>query len=238
LRRFAHAPEDTRVRLVRYYSRPYRQRVQERALGAGREAIVMEGVPAARVRSETARHERRGRTVVARADVLVVATRPELAHLLDERFGDPREAGRLLRYPACCVEAFVTSPFAGGDDFAHLRRGLRATRTRPRWMLNALVDDALVPFHPCRLDCPVALRFAAGVWRAQPEGTRAALRTRLATSVLRWSDLDVALVRRGRAFAFNRAGTDVAGRAAVARALTSGDLNALAPRRVVLLRWG
>lgn len=278
MRRDRHGAQDTRMRLARYagsvpyYGGSHDQPSQERALGRGRDALVVEGVPVRLVDRRVRRYERAGHAVAVRthgatADVFVAPNRAD-ARRLAAAFADPargaREAGRLLGYPRCCVEAFATSPFPGGDDWSHFLRGLRATRRRPSWMLNALANLALVPFHPCRLDCPAASAFARGILRAQPLQSRPALRARLSAPTLRWSDRDVVLFDgawtrgfvRYRRFAWNAGAPDVALRRRLVRALSAGDSvsvegatvsirgrgrdvfeASLAPRRPLLVRW-
>ena len=89
-----------------------------------------------------------------------------------------RELGRLLGYPACCVEAFVERARAGvtrgkgGVARAELVVATEdaASRTERFFArLNVMLRGrrALIPFDPCRFDCPIALRWAGAVLDAQ-----------------------------------------------------------------------
>ncbi len=75
-----------------------------------------------------------------------------------------RDLGRLLGYPECCIEAFVT---AGPD--ASTSSLLRQAHHRTRvfhWPLNVLDPVSpftLIPHLPCRFDCPASLELAARV---------------------------------------------------------------------------
>jgi hypothetical protein len=89
-----------------------------------------------------------------------------------------RELGRLLGYPACCADAFVDRVEAGvtrrhgGVAIAELVVAAEdaASRTeRFHARLNVMLRGrhALIPFDPCRFDCPIALRWAGAVLDAQ-----------------------------------------------------------------------
>lgn len=71
-----------------------------------------------------------------------------------------RVMGELMGYPPCCIEAFARQ-----DDRANNTRNRYASVARTRsagpwpWLLNNL-DRMLVPFFPCRYDCPAALAWA------------------------------------------------------------------------------
>lgn len=115
--------------------------------------------------------------------------------------------GRLLGFPACCVDAFCgrlrrgaepagasrepepasgTRPDGGGEheDFVAAEEALRASG-RLLGRLNDLSSDRrvrLVTFYPCRYDCPAAADYAGALFAAAKEAdpaSAAALRSAL-----------------------------------------------------------
>ena len=142
-----------------------------------------------------ARDEARARAL-ARAEEVI---RPGLPQRTPdgEVLAAHRELGRLLGYPACCVEAFLERVARGVDV---LPDGSRASELavafdaalrrseRPRWELSFVLPQrrALVPFDPCALDCAIALRYATallGAYRERDPDAAAELERRLRAPV-------------------------------------------------------
>jgi hypothetical protein len=79
------------------------------------------------------------------------------------------QLGALLGYPPCCVAAF-----AAQDDRANNTRNRYASAARTRaqapwpWPLNNL-NTRLLPFYPCRYECPLALAQAQTALGAMAE---------------------------------------------------------------------
>ncbi len=136
---------------------------------------------------------------------LYVAREAELARRAArlQAEGDPsaqlRQMGALMGYPPCCVEAF-----AAQDDRANNTRNRYATAGRTRapgpwpWEL-ANLSVMLLPFYPCRYDCPAALaqaRAALGELERAHPGAAARLRAGLGRPVL-YFDHDHQLVFDG-----------------------------------------
>lgn len=90
----------------------------------------------------------------ARADA---AAQVELTKSLEA----DHEMGRLLGYPRCCVESFVTAS-RHRKNVEVYRAALAATRGVPRPHLNMLDLSIFhyVSFFPCSFDCELALRYA------------------------------------------------------------------------------
>lgn len=86
-----------------------------------------------------------------------------------------REVGRLLGYPRCCVKAYLVRLARGvevrrdgtraAEALVAAEDAILASRVRHA-RLNGLVSRPLVPFVPCRLDCPSALRYADALFAA------------------------------------------------------------------------
>jgi hypothetical protein len=98
-----------------------------------------------------------------------------------------RRMGQLMGYPACCVEAFARQ-----DDRANNSRNRYASFARTSldaklpWELNNLFG-MIVPFYPCRYDCPAALEWARRVLREMEKaypGTTERVQRQLARPVL------------------------------------------------------
>ncbi|GEM_PF-3459921 len=81
-----------------------------------------------------------------------------------------RELGRLLGYPDCCVDAFLRTHNPG--DNTDWPRTI-AARSGPgpwSWVVSALpVERILLPFMPCRFDCPDAVAWGARLAEALAE---------------------------------------------------------------------
>jgi hypothetical protein len=103
---------------------------------------------------------------------------------------DDRELGRLLGYPRCCVEAFVTTKRPPGASWVQRRNhdlydmSVRNTQGRPRPRLNMLDLNVFhyISWSPCSFECPFSLRYADAVadrianhWPAFVERVDAAL---------------------------------------------------------------
>ncbi len=223
---------------LRYYSKKAYVPSQHWALARGvRPALLMEGVRT-EVERTIARHAQPGGhrevAVERHADGsvdLVVATRRGLARRILDARRDPvrgaAESGRLLGYPACCVRAFIDGGLPGHDDLGHFRQALRRTRGAPRGLLNPLCDLAVVPFVPCRFDCPRALRLARATLAACPPDEARTIRRILGMPILLWTDLDIVFFE-GRAtkgrVRYRRAGVNEAAPDFNRRRLLSGPL--------------
>jgi hypothetical protein len=82
----------------------------------------------------------------------------------EERMNHGLELGRLLGYPACCVEFYESLPLPRPNPLVH-RRALARTGSRPSPRLNVL-DLAMfhyLPWLPCAFDCAPSLAFANAV---------------------------------------------------------------------------
>ncbi len=96
------------------------------------------------------------------------------AHLLQQAERDrsahgTREAGKILGYPACCVEHFIeVSASRAAHDYGINEASLRsfARGGEIAWELNPLSSLALVGFMPCSGDCSAALVFARSIAEA------------------------------------------------------------------------
>jgi len=88
-----------------------------------------------------------------------------------------REVGRLLGYPACCVDGFLARlergvhRLADGTVAAELvvasvEADARSSRRLGRLNCTLPRRRALVPFDPCRLDCPHASRYVGALFEA------------------------------------------------------------------------
>ena len=98
------------------------------------------------------------------------------------------EIGDLLGYPRCCVEAFAAQTGRADNSYDRLQVAARTERRdRWPWELNDLAFK-VVPFYPCRYDCPAALDLARGVLGALDSDLRARVETFLARSVLYFHD--------------------------------------------------
>lgn len=74
------------------------------------------------------------------------------------------ELGRLLGYPECCTRRFLTLE-RRGDNRAWPIESARATSGPGVFLLNNLgYAESVVPFFPCRYDCPEATRLMLPVW--------------------------------------------------------------------------
>jgi len=145
--------------------------------------------------------------------------------------GHHREVGRLLGFPACCVEAFldrldrgVDRLDAGGptglaEDYVAARGAwVRPADARVNPLLMA-VRAQLVSFYPCRYDCPAAVGFAEAVRAAL-----AARQPRTATSLLALLSRPVAIAPDGaRALVALDAGGSTVERAAAPRRSDGGS---------------
>lgn len=147
------------------------------------------------------RYRGEGFDVQERGDLVYVARDPELGRELARLDGAlervvrgatyrslMRSIGERLGYPACCVDAFVLRARRYPERLLARLPGYRAEayRTaRAAWVRRPLArldpflggDEArLVPFEPCRFDCPVARAWADRVFdavaRRDPEGAR------------------------------------------------------------------
>lgn len=108
-----------------------------------------------------------------------------------------REVGRLLGYPPCCVERFVTRVVRGvdvradGSPAAELVVAAedalsRSTRLLGRASFLLPKREALVPFDPCAFDCDPAVRYADalfGAFEGRDAAAAASLRARLLAPV-------------------------------------------------------
>lgn len=136
----------------------------------------------------------RGAYAVAFEGILYVARDPALARELadveepirpdrspgrleEDHVERHRTLGRLLGYPACCVDGFlerlrrgVTTTREGrpSTERAVAARDALARSERCYGRLNVLLPrrEALVPFDPCRFDCEPALRYATALLEA------------------------------------------------------------------------
>ncbi len=108
-----------------------------------------------------------------------------------QALGDPsaglRDMGRLMGYPPCCVEAFATQEDRANNTWNRYGTFAR-TRSGGPWAWElANLFCMLVPFYPCRYDCPAALHWArrvvAEMDRAHP-GVAQGLQRSLARPVL------------------------------------------------------
>ncbi|MBW2462452.1 MAG: DUF483 domain-containing protein [Deltaproteobacteria bacterium] len=98
------------------------------------------------------------------------------------------EIGELLGYPRCCVEAFTTQTGRADNSYDRLQVAARTDRRdRWPWELNDLAFK-VVPFYPCRYDCPAALVLARGVLGALDSDLRARVERFLARPVLYFHD--------------------------------------------------
>jgi hypothetical protein len=120
--------------------------------------------------------DRRGRAIlyVARDEATARAlaeTEARSMEASDASLDAHRELGRLLGYPACCVEAFVARLARGAlaegvaEDHVAVEDALARSRI-VRAGLNATPLDfgpALVSHYVCRFDCPQSLAYAEAV---------------------------------------------------------------------------
>ena len=158
-----------------------------RGLRARGAAVVLADEPARFDRSErqtivyAARSLDRAEAVRA-AEQATLATDSSVS-----RIESHRELGRLLGYPRCCVDAFlsVTSAFdvpgasyqGRDEDVLHAQGALARTAGHPHARLNPLLLSSrirLVTFYPCRYDCEPALRYADALSTAIARKDRAA----------------------------------------------------------------
>jgi hypothetical protein len=74
------------------------------------------------------------------------------------------EQGRLLGYPRCCVEAFVTLPLDEGNPFFY-REALARTRGAPSGRLNVLDQGIFhyISWLPCSFDCELSRKYAGAL---------------------------------------------------------------------------
>ncbi|MBW2461753.1 MAG: hypothetical protein JRH11_08905 [Deltaproteobacteria bacterium] len=91
----------------------------------------------------------------------------------DESIEGHRELGRLLGYPRCCVQAFVTriTEFESADrgqreDHLAVRDALGRTKIA-HGRLNPTPQEGgstLISYYPCRFDCTLSLRYGEAVF--------------------------------------------------------------------------
>jgi hypothetical protein len=165
--------------------------------------------------------------------------------------------GRLLGFPACCVEAFLgrldrgvdrleaSGPGGLAEDYVAVRSAWVSTADARINPLLMSMRAQLVSFYPCRYDCPVAVGLAEGVraaLAAQQPNTAASLMGLLSRPVAVAPDggralleLDAARTGIARAATPRRSnGTSdprdvaLAGRLAGARVIPGGEV-AMAP---------
>lgn len=91
----------------------------------------------------------------------------------DASFEGHRELGRLLGYPRCCVEAFITrldqaasSSVGTGEDYQAVEHALGRTLNAHGRLNPAPLDgqSSLVSHYPCRFDCELSLRYAEAIF--------------------------------------------------------------------------
>lgn len=123
---------------------------------------------------------------------------PELTRPFRERDALVRRMGRLLGYPACCVEVFAAS--SAQDDATHLAR-LAAAHTRPLAPEQNWAATPLRPFShfPCTPTCAETSRLGRATLALMRPRHRAALERALQSVVLLCTVDRFALLMGGRA---------------------------------------
>jgi hypothetical protein len=103
------------------------------------------------------------------------------------------EQGRLLGYPACCVDAHVRGPngpwFTHGAD-GYVLDGIHRTEGAPHALLNPFVRPGFVTRSVCRYDCAPSIELAERVFREARRRDRAwadAQRAKMEQPVLVWT---------------------------------------------------
>jgi hypothetical protein len=109
--------------------------------------------------------------------------------------------GRLLGYPACCVEAFQQRLAGAGmslnhiDDEDAIAAADALTRSKQTFgrlnYFHMRTGDALISFYPCRFDCHEAMGYADAALALVPSDSAVPLRTLLMQPVARRSGLTI-----------------------------------------------
>ncbi len=127
--------------------------------------------------------------------VTLYASRDDRAHRLAALEAatpdDARGAGRLLGFPACCIEAFVEDMQRSREDQDTVNddacRRVLATARPGHALLSPLSNLELLGFYPCHARCPQAVALAErnlGALEQQRPGSAARTRSRLAGTYL------------------------------------------------------